>query len=107
MNSLLSKINEEFEKENCLINNEKYKQRYQCDIIFEKDENDDDKKEKYKKDNIELKLSNSNKENCTINVELYQSEDKEYILRFLRISGSLGEYYSKVKQLISIAQKEL
>ena len=49
----------------------------------------------------------NSKEACIINLELYQSGNEEYILRFLRLSGSLGEFYSKVNQFICLAKELL
>ena len=49
----------------------------------------------------------NDRDNCTINLELYKSGKEEYILRFVRLSGSLGEYYSKVNAFICLAKKLL
>jgi len=103
MNVLLNKIQEKFE--NCIIDNKNAKTKYECDIIFEQEENDDNVNDN-DKDNLELKLNNmnNNNEDCIINLELYKTENEEYILRFLRLSGSLGEFYSKANQFICLAK---
>ena len=122
MNSLLDKIKKKFEDENCDI--EKSDKNYECDIIFKKNENEEEseeeneeeneeekeeEKEDNNNDNVELKLFNmkNDRDNCTINLELYKSGKEEYILRFIRLSGSLGEYYSKVNEFICLAKKLL
>ena len=101
MNVLLNKIQEKFE--NCIIDNKNAKTKYECDIIFEQEESDEEEKDN---DNLKLKLNNkkNNNEDCIINLELYKTENEEYILRFLRLSGSLGEFYSKVNQFICLAK---
>ena len=115
MNTLLDKINKKFENENCCIDNQKSNKKYECDIIFEKDENEEENEEENENeteennnDNTDLQLNNlKNSKSCTINLELYQSGNEEYVLRFLRLSGSLGEYYSKVNQFICLANELL
>jgi len=101
MNVLLNKIQEKFE--NCIIDNKNAKTKYECDIIFEQEESDEEEKDN---DNLKLKLNNkkNNNEDCIINLELFKTENEEYILRFLRLSGSLGEFYSKVNQFICLAK---
>ena len=98
MNKLLDRIQKEFAKENCIIDNKKSKMNYEFDLIFElnEEENENDEKES----NFVL----DEKEDCIINLELYQSENEDYILRFLRKSGSLEQFYSKIKKLINLAK---
>ena len=104
MNVLLNKIQEKFE--NCIIDNKNAKTKYECDIIFEQEESDEEEKDN---DNLKLKLNNmkNNNEDCIINLELYKTENEEYILRFLRLSGSLGEFYSKANLFICLAKDVL
>ena len=101
MNVLLNKIQEKFQ--NCIIDNKNAKTKYECNIIFEQEESDEEEKDN---DNLKLKLNNkkNNNEDCIINLELFKTENEEYILRFLRLSGSLGEFYSKVNQFICLAK---
>ena len=89
MNKLLDRIQKEFANENGIIDNEKSKMNYEFDLIFElnEEENENDEKES----NFVLE----EKEDCIINLELYQSENEDYILRFLRKSDSLEKFYSK------------
>ena len=44
------------------------------------------------------------REKCTIQIKLIKTGDDEYVLRFLRKSGALGLYYSKVIKFISLAK---
>ena len=113
MNTFVTKIQKEFKKENCIIDGSKSNNSYKCNIIFEEEE--DEKEEKEEEDEnedndddevLDLNLNNldDKRKNCIIQIKLIKTGDDEYVLRFLRKSGSLGAYYSKVIKFISLAK---
>ena len=107
MNIFVNKIQKEFENENCEIDDSKSKNSYKCDIIFEADENEEEEDENEDNDkHLDLNFNNldDQRENCIIQIKLIKTGDDEYVLRFLRKSGALGSYYSKVIKFISIAK---
>ena len=71
-----------------------YNDGYKCNIIFK---------------------GNENEEDLIIKLKLYKTEDEEYngeyydgyLLRFLRTSGELSEYYEKVKKISSMGKEIL
>ena len=110
MNIFVKKIQE---NENCEIDDSKSKDSYKCDIIFEIDEDEKEEKEDEDEDenedddeDLDLNLNNlmDKREKCTIQIKLIKTGDDEYVLRFLRKSGALGLYYSKVIKFISLAK---
>ena len=110
MNIFVNKIQKEFE--NCEIDDSKSKNSYKCDIIFEVDEDEKEEEEEEdenedKDEALDLNLNNleDQKENCIIQIKLIKTGDDEYVLRFLRKSGELGSYYSKVIKFIALAKK--
>ena len=112
MNILVDRIKKEFQKEHFFIDKSKSEKKYKCNIIFEaNDENDEDEEEEKedKNDEVQLDLNlEDNKEDCVIQLKLFESdneENKEYVLRLLRISGTLAGYYSKAIKIVDIAKK--
>lgn len=108
MNSLVDKIKKEFENENYIINNSKAKEKYEFAIIFEAD--DDDKGEEKDEENLDLNDFEDKKQDCVIQLKLYESSEEnnnEYVLKLLRKSGDLGKYYSKAVKIIDLAKKLL
>ena len=98
MNILVNKIKNEFKNDNYFF--DKSDKKYECKFIFEKEDEDEEKK-------LELNLNNlaDKKKVCVIQLKLFKFGEKEYVLRFLRKSGSLSEYYSKVTKMVEIAKK--
>ena len=112
MNILVDKIKKVFKKEHFFIDKSKSKKKYECNIIFEaNDENDEEEEEEKedKNDEVQLDLNlEDNKEDCVIQLKLFESdneENKEYALRLLRISGTLAGYYQKAIKIVDIAKK--
>ena len=104
MNKLVDKIKEEF-KEEILLDTNKSKKKYEFKIIFEAD--DDEGKDNEQK--LELNLNNfiDEEKDCSIQIKLYEFGKGEYLLRFIRISGSLAEFYSKGIKLVDLAKNLL
>jgi hypothetical protein len=46
---------------------------------------------------------NLNKKECIIDIELFQY-DKEFVLRFLRLSGELEDFYNNLKKIYAYAE---
>ena len=108
MNIFVNKIQKD---ENGFIDGTKPINSYKCDIIFKEDEddNEDDDEENEEEDDdevLDLDLNNlvEKGKDYKIQIKLFKTGDDEYVLRFLRKSGPLGLYYSKVIKLISLAK---
>ena len=82
MNCYINKIKSE---EKCEISD--YGDSYKCNIVY---------KEKH-----------GENEDLIIKLKLYETGEKEYLLRFLRISGSFLDYYEKVNIINSLGKKLL
>ena len=88
MNSLVKEITKEFEdKILCDVSKESLK----IQLLFEKDE-------KNEEDEADEEM-----DNCIINLELFECENGKYLLNFLRTRGEFSDYYQnfkKIKKLI-------
>ena len=85
MNYFVNEIQKYYKNENCFITN--VKENYKCNIVFQKDEEEDNE---------------DNEKDLIIRLNLYRARDKELILRFLRKSGDKHEYNEKVLDIISL-----
>ena len=116
MNSLANKIKSKFEQ-NCIIEEKKNKLKFKA--YFDEDEEnnddelDDDLTEEIKKlieeeENNEEKEENEEEINsikgreCCIQIELLENNNREYILRFLKNSGDIKEYYKYLKEIYNL-----
>ena len=128
MNDLYNKIDEEYKikKEyDCTITpkNDKLKFTVTLTAIEPKEENNETIKNEITEENPEEK-KNEEKENieedveaddddknksfeikdCVINIELFKSKNGGYLLRFLRKSGDLEEFYKNLRIMYSYAE---
>ena len=126
MNAFLSSIIEKFGK-NVLIKENIFKMKFE--IFFEEDDedilenfkllekeinksynnNDDNKEEKNEDEENEEDENNIiiNKPKLIIQVKLFKTLNGEYLLRFIRLSGELYEYYKNLEIIISLAKNLL
>ena len=132
MNDLANKIEEENEDEkreyDCKIepieNKLKFKATFNAIEQQEEEENDEEIIKELEK--IRLELGENNDDNndndnnddnddnndierkeCIINVELFKYENEGFLLRFLRKSGEMNDFYKIIKKLYSYAEKKL
>ena len=91
MNSLANEINEKFE-DKCLL--DASKENLIIKLLFEisrgNKENEEDEEMEY----------------CNIDIELFEYENGEYLLDFLRTKGSTLDYYYYVKEIKKIIIKK-
>ena len=123
MNDLYNKIEEEYEKNteyDCKINSIDGKLKFKAffNVIREEEEkNDEKRRNEVSKKNLESKENKENDEGneennlllrngCIINIELFKF-DKGFLLRFLRKSGNLEDFYKNLKIIYSIAEELL
>ena len=71
--------------------------------------NDDNKEEKNEDEENEEDENNIiiNKPKLIIQVKLFKTLNGEYLLRFIRLSGELYEYYKNLEIIISLAKNLL
>ena len=80
-------VNEIKNKEKCEISD--YENScYKCNIVYKENEKDD-------------------KEDLIIKLKLYTTGKEEYLLRFLKVSGGIFDYYEKVKIICSLGKELL
>ena len=119
MNSLANKIKFKFEKI-CTIDEKKNKLKFKANFEDDEENNDDklddDLTEEIKKlieeeENNEEKEENEDEINyikgreCSIQIELLKNNNREYILRFLKKSGDIEEYYKYLKEIYNLVSK--
>ena len=102
MNALANKIVNK--NENYQIEKSDKKLRFKINVEQEDDEeNDKENEEEEKEDNNEQNEDEENNEieekNLVIQIDLFISDDNDYLLRFLKKSGELEDYYKNIKKI--------
>ena len=102
MNALANKIVNK--NENYQIEKSDKKLRFKINVEQEEDEeNDKENEEEEKEDNNEQNEDEENNEieerNLVIQIDLFISNDNDYLLRFLKKSGELEDYYKNIKKI--------
>ena len=117
MNDLTQKLKEENENKereyDCNIEPNEYKLKFK--VTFEQVENaekiDENIKQELEKLKLEEKEENEEEEenednnrgiirkDCSIQIELYENDDKKYLLRYVRKSGDLYDFYKLLKYI--------
>ena len=114
MNSLANKIKFKYKKI-CTIEEKKNKLKFKANFEEDEENNEeelDDLTEELKKlieeENNEEKEENEDEINsikgreCSIQIELLKNNNREYILRFLKKSGDIEEYYKYLKEIYNL-----
>ena len=117
MNSLANKIKSKFEQ-NCIIEEKKNKLKFKANFEEDEENNEeelDDLTEELKKlieeESNEEKEENEDEINsikgreCSIQIELLENNNREYILRFLKKSGDIEEYYKYLKEIYNLVSE--
>ena len=113
MNSLITKINEKL-GDNCLI--EQSKKALKFNVIFEEDEKEEEEIPKELEEELAqlgLEENDENEENdlkrkeCILQVKIYESVNGGYLLRFVKKSGELDDYYKNLDNVISLVKNLL
>lgn len=123
MNDLANKIEEENEDEkreyDCKIepieNKLKFKAIFSAVELEEEEENDEEVIKELEKLSLELGENNDDNDDnndikrkeCIINVELFKYENEGFLLRFLRKSGEMNDFYNIIKKIYSYAEQKL
>ena len=102
MNALANKLVNK--NENYQIEKSDKKLRFKINVEQEEDEeNDKENEEDEKEDNNEQNEDEENNEieerNLVIQIDLFISNDNDYLLRFLKKSGELEDYYKNIKKI--------
>ena len=101
MNALANKIVNK--NENYQIEKSDKKLRFKINVEQIDDEENDKENEEEKEDNNEQSEDEENNEieenNLVIQVDLFISDDNDYLLRFLKKSGELEDYYKNIKKI--------
>ena len=102
MNALANKIVNK--NENYQIEKSDKKLRFKINVEqIDDEENDKENEEEEKEDNNEQSEDEENNEieenNLVIQVDLFISDDNDYLLRFLKKSGELEDYYKNIKKI--------
>ena len=102
MNALANKLVNK--NENYQIEKSDKKLRFKINVEQEDDEeNDKENEEEEKEDNNEQNEDEENNEieesNLVIQIDLFISNDNDYLLRFLKKSGELEDYYKNIKKI--------
>jgi len=115
MNSLANKLEKKF-GDNCNINPAENTLKF--NILFEEEEKEEEEKEEIPKElqeelaklGLEDGEENDNvleKKDCIIQVKLFESINGGYLLRFMKKSGELEDYYKNLKKVMSLIQEIL
>ena len=103
MNTLANKIVNK--NENYQIEKSDKKLRFKINVEQADDEENDKENEEEKEDNNEQNEEEENNEieesNLIIQIDLFMSNNNDYLLRFLKKSGELEDYYKNLKNIYS------
>lgn len=114
MNNLINKIGQKF-KNNFIV--EESKKALKFKVTFEEEEKEEEEIPKELEEELaKLNLEENENENegddltkkdCVLEVKMYESVNGGHLLRFVKKSGELEDYYKNMQNIISIVQSLL
>ena len=111
MNLIATKIKEQYNKCEIFPSNNYYK--FVFVLNYEEEEISEEEQQKLKElgvNDIEWYKNLIKKENLKIRIILYESNNSSntcYIIRFIKISGEINDYYNNLNNIISIIKKNI
>ena len=110
MNSLANKLENEF-GENCNI--DPAEKALKFDILFEEEKEEEKEIPKELKEELaklglkDVQENDDLKKDCIIQVKLFESINGGHLLRFVKKSGELEDYYKNLKKIMSLTKEIL
>jgi len=111
MNSLVNKINKEFEGE-CEI--EPNKEKFKFNVIFEENQSNEEIEEELLEELKKMGINENEEINenenikgkkTAIQIKIYESYNEGYLVRFVRKEGETIDYLEKMKKIYSLVEK--
>ena len=110
MNHLVNKIVKTNE-DKCQIEERKNKLKF--DVIFENEEEEEEEENIENEENSENQIDDKdnekiiNKKESVIKIELFKYDNKDHLLRFMKKSGEIEDYYKNLKSIYTYVEELL